>query len=68
MAVVKVLKETTGWNVGDHIEVFGVQLDGMVAEGSVEVLVPDVKEEEKVEVKEVVVEDKSKKGRPKGVK
>ena len=73
MAVCKVLKQTSGWNVGDDIEVFGDTLVGYVQSGVVEVLVPDIisaeeikPEETKVEeIKTDVILDKPHRGRPK---
>lgn len=42
MAVVKIVKNLyPGWRVGDHVEVFGYQLEKMVAEQGCEVIKAD---------------------------
>lgn len=41
MALCKVLKATEGWNYGDSVEAFGDRLKELVADGVVEVVVPD---------------------------
>lgn len=58
MAECVVIKSIIGWNVGDHVEAFGSRLDELVSQGVIRVLVPDVKEEVKLE------EPVKKRGRP----